>query len=130
MKKIFSAFVLLTLCGIFDFCSAYDYDSDPDYVYIGAGNGGAWYFQKSSLDVQEYNPPHYQIAGTFVHYSQSTSRIYIEKRYNWYTKETFTKNSYGYWTKDDFSARNMISAQGKHFANILFYSAYGMNFYN
>ena len=87
----------------------------------------------SSVDVQEYNPPHYQIAGTFIHVigddSGKYSEHYTVKRYNWYTKETYSRKDYGNWVKDEVSARNMVSAQIKAFANALFYAAYGMNFY-
>ena len=129
MKKILSALVFAICILSVNFCSADPYENNPNYLYIGAGNGGMWYFKKSSLDVQEYNPPHYQIAGTFIHYSQSAVSKYIVKRYNWYTKETFHLKN-GYWEKDEVNGNYMMPIQTRHFANILFYAAYGMNFYN
>ena len=128
MKKFLSALVFAICILSVNFCSADPYENNPNYLYIGAGNGGMWYFKKSSLDVQEYNPPHYQIAGTFIHYSQSAVSRYIVKRYNWYTKESFSLEN-GYWEKDEVNGNYMAAKQTRHFANILFRAAYGMNFY-
>ena len=128
MKKICAALVFVICAGIFNFCSANYYDDSPNYEFIGAGNGGMWYFQKSSLEVQEYNPPHYQISGIFIYYSQSANERYIVKRYNWYTKESFSLQN-GYWEKDNVNGNYMAAKQTRHFANILFRAAYGMDFY-
>lgn len=134
MRKFVVVMIVAIISAIsVSICSAYDYDSDPNYKFIGNGNGGTWYLDLSSIDVQEYNPPHYQIAGTFIHVSGDASVGYSDhytvKRYNWYAKETYHRNDYGNWVKDEVSARNMASAQTKAFANALFYAAYGMNFY-
>ena len=115
-------------------CSAYVYDSDPDYVYLGTyGSGGySTYFYVPSVNVQEYNPPHYQIAGDFVTIggkkiiSESWQNAAI--RFNWYTKETYHINGYGNWEKEDI---NMM-VDGKFFrkrADALFRAAYNMDFY-
>ena len=111
MKKILSALVFAICILSVNFCSADPYENNPNYLYIGAGNGGMWYFKKSS------------------HYSQSAVSKYIVKRYNWYTKETFHLKN-GYWEKDEVNGNYMMPIQTRHFANILFYAAYGMNFYN
>ena len=133
MKKIFSALILLTLCGIFNFCSAYDYDSDPDYIYVIYGDMGCYYLYAPSVDVQEYNPPHYQIAGHFIHYGGSDGKtltnIYKTIRFNFYTKETFSRNDYGNWEKDDVNGEWKIPRQNRQFADALFRAAYGINFY-
>lgn len=135
MKKFFSAFILLTLCGIFNFCSAYTpYDGNPDYIYIGTyGSGGfAYYLYVPSIDVQEYNPPHYQIEGKFLsvfHHGEGSANSYYETiRYNWYMKETFKLNDRGYWEKENTDGE--IGRYNRKRANALFRAAYGMNFYN
>lgn len=111
-------------------CSAYDYDSDSNYKFVTTQNG-MWYLYLPSVDVQEYNPPHYQIAGNFVGtdgYDRKRESIEIV-RFNWYTKETFHKNKYGNWEKEEVSD-DYHKRYPKLRANALFRAAYGMNFYN
>lgn len=134
MKKILSAFVFLTMLGIFSFCSAYTpYDDDPDYIYLATlGSGGySHYLYLPSIDVQEYNPPHYQIAGNIVAYGGkkikgemwSTAVV----RFNWYTKETFSKNYNDNWVKEGEHMTDWHYFRKR--ADALFYAAYRINFY-
>ena len=87
-------------------CSAYVYDNDSNYVYIGTyGSGGySTYLYLPSVDVQEYNPPHYQIAGNFITIGgkETISEDWLIHvvRYNWYTKETYSKNFQGIVVKE------------------------------
>ena len=112
-----------------NFCSADPYENNPNYLYIGAGNGGMWYFKKSSLNVQE---PHYQIAGKFVSYSgyyhKVGQSIYSVQRYNWYTKESFSLQN-GRWVKNETGGTDNISRSNRRTADALFRAAYGMDFY-
>ena len=133
MKKInFVIFVYLLVVAIP--VSAHYYENNPDYEFIGAGNGGTWYLYLKSIDVQEYNPPHYQIAGDFIYVngdgSERTNKRHILKRYDWNKKETYHCNDYGIWLKDEVNDKNMASVQVRIFANALFRAAYGMNFYD
>ena len=130
MKKFLSALMIaLIVTFSANICAANRYDDDPDYVYVMAHGQGIVYLYIRSIDVQEYNPPHYQIAGTFVHVSGmyhnlgKTTTYYVTKRYNWYTKETFRRNDYGNWEKD----YNVYHAKVE--ADALFRAAYGMDFY-
>lgn len=138
MKKIFSALVLLTLCGIFNFCSAYDYDNDPNYYLVLDARRGysvKTYLNLNSVKVQEYNPPHYQIAGDFINVDSHGNKkdIHIIIRYNYNTKITFIRNDdYGAWEKFTDGTNKegqVISSESRAFANSLFIAAYGIKFY-
>jgi len=165
MKKILSVLILLTVCGIFNFCSAsgnavdrkYGFDevnkqrsvceSDSNYTLVYDGGAryitGYAYFYSPSVEVKEYNPPHYKIAGYFYELSEKNGRhfiadkIYYQVRYNWDTKETWhleyfnddgdllNVNEY-YWKKDGLNNYEKLNRQ---FADALFRAAYGMDFY-
>ena len=133
MKKICVVFAFAICILSVNFCSATYYDNDSNYIFFGAwGSGGYWhYWYRPSIEIQEYNPPHYQIAATEVVIGGkkiiSETREKISIRYNWYTKETFHLEN-GYWLKD-----NIEDLEGEYYknrANALFSVAYGMNFYN
>ena len=132
MKKILSALVFAICILSVNFCSADPYENNPDYIYIGTYGSGGYsnYLYRPSVDVQEYNPPHYQISGTFVSYggkyTKSENWATHCVRYNWYTKETFSLKN-GYWVKDPIETG--IGRYYKNRANALFRVAYGMDFY-
>ena len=148
MKK-FVAVMIFAFVAAFSvsICSAYyphDYDDgdpyyyDSNYKYIHGGTDySSFYLDLSSIDVQEYNPPHYQIAATIVGYGGYFHKVYkphdIVNRYNWYTKETFTRDDYGYWeacykkiSSDGMSNPEIYS---RRTADALFRAAYNMDFY-
>lgn len=133
MKK-FVAVMIFAFVAAFsvNFCSANYYDDSPDYVYITT-HQGTYYLYLPSVDVQEYNPPHYQIAGDIVHVSgfngkESWWNIVI--RYNWYTKETFRLNDSNSWVKEDITGDNFAASRRKrNIADALFRAAYNMDFY-
>ena len=133
-KKFCTAFAFVIFAGIFNFCSANlrdYYDNNPDYVYVCTGHWIA-YLYLPSVDVQEYNPPHYQIAGLFV----TTDGIDRELkkietiRYNWYTKETFVYVDDHWVNAESLFVTEYHLDNHKKSANALFRVAYGMNFYN
>lgn len=133
MKKILSV-LLSAICILsINLCSAnlHDYyENNPDYVYVATGHFSA-YLYLPSVDVQEYNPPHYQIAGLFVGtdgLDRKVERIEIV-RFNWDTKETFHLNKNGYWEKEEVYNDNRQIYYEKKRANALFRAAYGMDFY-
>ena len=134
MKKICAAIVFAICILSVNFCSADPYENNPKYIFVTAGQMGYYYLYLPSVDVQEYNPPHYQIAGHFIHYGgmdgKTLRNIYRTLRYNWYTKETFSLQN-GYWEKD--KVRDNLDSQpvrqNRQFADALFRAAYGMNFY-
>ena len=138
MKKILSALVFAICLSVFDFCSAYDpYRYNPDYMYLSTFgiDQHSWYLYIPSVDVQEYNPPHYQIAGRFVTYVdgingkyQSESWRILVHRYNWYTKESFSLDDNGNWKKDPDGNSNAERSY-RISADALFKVAYGMYFY-
>ncbi len=134
MKKIFTALtVALIVTFTANLCAANRYDNDPNYVFVTAAQGSI-YLSTRSIDVQEYNPPHYQIAGTFVWTNGEREDWFsVAIRYNWYTKETFSRDKNGYWQKDEIANPNDggLGASGRErkFADALFRAAYGMDFY-
>ena len=135
MRKIFFAMIVLVVSLSVNCEAGNRFDDDPNYVFIISGDGKFTYFYAPSVDVQEYNPPHYQIAGQFVSIGLLDEHIRYFKiimRYNWYTKEIFTRNKDGRWQKTHVKdAADSVLARGNiNIANALFRAAYGMNFYS
>ena len=83
--------------------------------------------------MQEYNPPHYQIAATLVTVVEETDfyNVYIVIKYNWYTKETFTLNKYGNFEKDDIKGNEpyVPNLRARSIRDVIFNAAYNMPFY-
>ena len=104
-------------------------------MYDGV-NGTEVYLNLKSIDVQEYNPPHYQIAGQIVtvcNMDDSIQRDIVTLRYNYYTKETFFRNEYGNWiiyVKRESNNYTPVYYYKLRIANALFKAAYRMNFYD
>ena len=133
MKKIFSICAFAMCIFSLSFCSANYYDDNPDYALVTFAQGSI-YLYLPSVDVQEYNPPHYQIAGHFVHLingSEDNVRdIFFSYRYNWDTKETFSMNKKGNFEKDDLKTENsQAGLRGRKMRDSLFRAAYGIDFY-
>ena len=64
MKKFLSSAILAFVVAFSANVSAANrYDNDPDYYYVMSVQGPKTYLYLPSIDVQEYNPPHYQIRG-------------------------------------------------------------------
>lgn len=141
MKKFFLICIALLITVSANICSA-NYHDDPNYVFVTMAQGEI-YLDLKSIDVQEYNPPHYQIAGTFVHVRSyfdengnillKESRFMLVKRYNWYTKETFSRDyeDKNKWIKDEIDEKKsgLVAMRNKSFADALFRAAYGVDFY-
>ncbi len=133
MKKFLSVAVFVICVLSINFCFARYYDNDSNYVLFGAwGSGGYFhYWYLPSIEIQEYNPPHYQISATEVVIGGkkiiSETREKISIRYNWYTKETFHFEN-GHWVND--TVEGLEGEYYKNRANALFRAAYRMNFYN
>ena len=132
MKKFLLALVFAICILSVNFCSADPYENDPNYVFVAAGQMGYYYFYLPSVNVQEYNPPHYQITGHFIHYGgfdgKTTTHLYPIIKYNWYTKKTFHLED-GYWRKSTVDNESMAARHNRAFADALFRAAYGMDFY-
>lgn len=141
MKKFLSATVF-AICILFsNFVSANEvekamayYDKNPDYAYVATRHVGSFYLYLPSIEVQEYNPPHYQIAGHFVFVSGWTGEVkdhFIAVRYNFFTKETFHRNEKrnNGWKKSAVEGDSGVARDNRHYADALFHAAYGMFFY-
>ena len=121
------AFIFVVSANI---CAANSYDDDPDYFYVITAHQGSYYLNLRSINVQEYNPPHYQITGTFVYVSGMYNKmLYVTKRYNWYTKESYSRDETGNWRKTIIEPDCTATKVSRKFADALFRAAYGMDFY-
>ena len=143
MKKFVAVMVVAFVAAFsVSICSAYDqnhypndpYDYNSNYMYIFEAMGRTkYYLDLNSVDVQEYNPPHDQIAGQMVSYSdyydKTNEPIYVVIRYNWYTKESFHLNDYGYWVKDEIDGNYNAVIHRRKTVDALFRAAYNMDFY-
>ena len=133
MQKILLMVALCLLTAVHS-ASASDYDNNPDYYFVMNVQGYKTYLDLTSVYVQEYNPPHYQIAARLVTvgYRQNSEEQehYIEIKYNWYTKEAYERYQDGNWRKmAQGPASSTPVAVDKVTANALFIAAYGMKFY-
>ena len=136
MKKFLSAALIVFVFTLSaNICAANYYDDDPNYFYVITAHQGSYYLNLRSIDVQEYNPPHYQIAGTFVHVSGmynnlgEATMLYVTERFNWYTKESYNRDKNGNWRKTVIEPDCTATKVNRKFADALFRAAYGMDFY-
>lgn len=135
MKKILSALMFVICILSVNFCSARandPYENNPNYLVAASYPNGKSYINLQSVQVAEYNPPHYQIFANAVFFSYMDGAIehyVMEKRYNWNTKETFSRDDYGNWKKENIKGSDGASRRMRHEADALFRAAYGMDFY-
>ena len=135
MKNFLSAVIIVLVVAFLANCSAEYrdcYKNDSNYTLVRSGHGAHEYLYLPSVEVQEYNPPHYQIAGIVVIMYDRDQKDDISHelvRYNWYTKETFHQDEEGNWQKDKIENHVEWYAR-KSVVNALFKAVYGMNFYS
>ena len=90
----------------------------------------------SSINVHEYDPPHYEIAGIFVGVPDSFYSKYSERygtsviRYSYNEKKAYSQSINGQWNEIETDRKTQISMRGMAIADALFYAAYGMNFFD
>ena len=109
-----------------------NYDHDLNYDEVFTGSGQTTYLYRPSVDVDEYNPPHYTISATLVivsGYNGTERENRVTLKYNYDTKECFSRQD-GRWIEIHPSDQSNASRFNKNLANALFRAAYGMNFYN
>lgn len=129
MKKFFGIIALFLFVTANVACAGWNqYEDDMNYQQVMGGRGGAMYLNLRSVEVQEHNPPHYQIAGDFVfvggHISNQgyKKHFHIVVRYNYNTRTTVRVS--GEWAKG-----KSRSHWDKAMENSLFRIAYGRNFF-
>ena len=129
MKKFLGLLVMLMMIMIFvGICSANTCANNSHYIFVTTSQG-AIYLDLRTVNVQDYNPPYYQIAGDFVRVNgDDEHKFEVVVRYNWETKETYHLNK-GYWTKDVVKGETTNSRNNRKVADALFIAAYGMDFY-
>ena len=67
MKKVLTVLLMTTILILSStFCLADPYENNPDYYFVNVLQRVKKYLYLPSVEVQEYNPPHYQIRGHFV----------------------------------------------------------------
>ncbi len=128
MKKFFFSIATIFLLMTASVANAgwNQYEDDINYQQVDGGRGGAMYLNLRSVNVQEHNPPHFQIAGDFVFVGGHVSnwgiirRYHIIVRYNYNTREA-------YFVVGNSEINN--SRCGTAMKNSLFRIAYGRNFF-
>ena len=135
MKKFLSvAIFALVVAFSANICAANYYSDNPNYKFIryDGVSGLEYYLNLRSVDVQEYNPPHYQIAGQFIvvdSYDGSEKKFNRTLRYNHYSKDVFYMDENGNWKISRNKTDQNSDAIAISLANALFSAAYGMDFY-
>ncbi|MBR1646785.1 MAG: hypothetical protein IJ685_08415 [Selenomonadaceae bacterium] len=128
MKKFLEGFTFVLVVTLAANCSANSYDDSPYYVFVTTVQGTI-YLDLRTVNVHDYNPPYYQIAGYFVWVNGDKERRYeVVINYNWDKKETYHRGD-GYWIKDRIEPENVYSRSNRKMADALFRAAYGMDFY-
>ena len=150
IKAWLLAVLLILPCMVANANNLYPETMDTgNYVLVDSGMGGGTYADKSSVTVQSYDPPNYQIAINVIHVAFSddfwrahetyiggpykirgTTTLYF--RYNWDRKAISyqTKNGWMDWNIN----RDYSHADGyplfPRAAEVAFVSAYNMRFFN
>lgn len=110
-------------------------DKNFPSVYA-AGNTGNAFIDKSSLNVQLYNPPYYRIAAIIVHTPLDSNEIYrwdtVVYEYRW---DNDNRRSMFYHTADgrnhylDWKHPSMAGLRDNSVGEAMFYLAYHKKFY-
>jgi len=133
-KLIIQTLTIILVLAISNICFAdgnpYEYNYKYERVSVHAGV--STYLEKESVDVYEYNPPLYVIAGNFVRFlnsreGQILNPVFIVIQYDYNTKETYSRRN-GIWEKMVVNSSS-VGLENKAIANALFRAAYGMEFY-
>jgi len=119
--------------------------NDGDWVIVSGRQGVAWYAVRSSVNVEEYNPPYYQIAMEIVTMNfprvnnregepYVTGKNIARFRYNWDRKVIYTGNpgDWHLWNHHDSNALTTAGGWPKIpcSAEVAFITAYNMRFYD
>ena len=149
MKKVVSVFILAGIMMFSTPCSASLFDdlrNNPNYIYYGgAGTGISFFLDKTSINVNKYEPPVYIIAFINMSYSagfpkggtpESVSPKTVWYKYNYDSRKMYLGRqnidgtfSWEYIDPQEVnsnSALNSIVTGGE----LAFYLAYNMSFYN
>ena len=131
MKRfVLSTMVAFIVAVTSNICAANSFDNDPNYVFVTTAHGTI-YLDLRTVAVQEYSPPYYQIAGTFINTdgTRITNQQHVVIRYNTDARETYRRNNSGVWVKDNVNGDTTSPRVNRSFANALFLAAYGRYFY-
>ena len=149
MKKLFSIFIMLGIMMISTTCFASLYEdlkNDPNYIYYGgAGTGISFFLDKTSINVNKYEPPVYIIAFINMSYSagfpkggtpESVSPKTVWYKYNYDSRKMYLgrQNVDGIlsWEYIDPQEVNLNSTLNSVVTGgeLAFYLAYNMSFYD
>lgn len=115
-------------------CSANAYDDNPDYQFLYYGAQGSNYLDLTSIAVNEYNPPKYEISAITVHVSGDNGNVSSNTatiRYNYNSQTAYSLNP---WTKKWVRVENreddLVHKRGVILINAVFHAAYGMDFFH
>ncbi|WP_110955427.1 hypothetical protein [Anaerosinus massiliensis] len=126
--------LVIVMLGVASICLANEYDDNPNYQFLYTAYQGKNYLELSSILVNEYNPPKYQLTGTTIHVSGDTGSVTQKEvvfRYNYDQQKAYSYDGYMHeWLEVKRSKNNMVNERGVILANALFRAAYGMNFYH
>lgn len=125
---------MIAILGVASVCLANEYDDNSDYQFLYTAYQGKNYLQLSSVLVNEYNPPKYQLTGTTVHVSGDNGSVtqgLVMFRYNYDQQKAYSYNRYTQqWLEVKRGKNDMVNERGVILANALFHAAYGMEFYH
>ena len=147
MKKVTSLTVMLFCILLSSTVLASNYptylNNNRNYIFCGGHQGVGWYVDRTSLVVQEYNPPHYIIAVNVVIASLSSDGFQLDRvnspiinkvetryyYYNWDERKMYRLNN-----KDNkyhyIPPVGSLAETGHEFSGELaFYIAYRTKFY-
>lgn len=144
MKKLLFSLLAVCLCL---FCSAFTANAsfpthlngDPNFIFLTAipQSGTAFYADRSSLEVEKYEPPQYIVAINvctvpkadrgYTDIAKVTTHRYF---YNWNLREMYIdrdgNSDWQYIAPNSPRSQSMVS---KPCGEMAFYLAYGMKFY-
>ncbi len=109
------------------------YVDNPGYLYLYTAYDGENYLDRSSVTVDEYRPPLYQLEGDFLYVPHdedaAITRHHVTFKYN-YTQQQDSYYENGLWTDVNALSRKIFDKHKRTLANLLFYAAYDIDFYH
>ena len=149
MKKICSVFILAGIMMFSTTCFASiadDLENNPNYIYYGgAGTGISFFLDKTSINVNKYEPPVYIIAFINMSYSagfpkggrpESVTPITVWYKYNYDSRKMYLGRqqvdgtfSWEYINPQEVNTNSAINSMVTG-GELAFYLAYNRSFYD
>ena len=133
-KCVYAGLLFVTLLLFGTVCSANEYEDNPNYQFLYYGSQGSNYLDLTSIVVNEYNPPKYEIGAVTVHVDTATGQTVsgtTTVRYNYDEQSAYSFNEWTQkWMRVENSDVDLVHERGVILVNAMFHAVYGINFFH